>query len=317
MEVLLRHGRARYMDRVEQLAWFGPKLSNGVDMLETALKQNNVDDASICVQEIIADIIDPVTTIFEDMEKDIPLEKEGACIIIEHWPVERLDKVYSFLQKEASLPIEFLFFVQGLEVGCAPLINPTPFHHPLDSKPVLNVEPYPVDAGEAQPSFMPSHFTEANNVPTGAAVDPVPAENDSKNIACRADFTNTLQATQGGQQKSSSKTSGSSSIEKDVVFSYMTSTLFEFQMSVQDLMKGDSLSTSARNDVSTILQKLMDCGHGKKQLLEEGEAALYKAEVQRIQRRIANLANSVKKPIKTRELDTLAHNVMKLWSSAV
>ncbi|KAH7397273.1 hypothetical protein BKA66DRAFT_566394 [Pyrenochaeta sp. MPI-SDFR-AT-0127] len=132
-EIELNHieGRNRYKARVEQLAYFGPKLSNGIDMFELALQENNMDVVVIVVRDIITNILMPIDAIFKNMDNDVSLEEEGARILKEQWPIGRLENVYIFLRNQCSFSVELLHFLQGIEAICTPLDNP------LGPRPVL------------------------------------------------------------------------------------------------------------------------------------------------------------------------------------
>ncbi|KAF1850406.1 uncharacterized protein K460DRAFT_327236, partial [Cucurbitaria berberidis CBS 394.84] len=136
IQAIVDFARGRYMQQVEKLALYGPQMREGIDMLEAAVQNNNLIDMAEIVRVMTIEILEPAHALFKAMNENIPLEEEGARVLKEQWPVERLDKLYTFLKNESSLPEELIYFAKGIEAICKPVIHPTPFENPLDPKPV-------------------------------------------------------------------------------------------------------------------------------------------------------------------------------------
>lgn len=135
VQVLLEHYRSRYTERVEKIASFGPQLNKAIDLLEIAMQNNSPNAIATIALAIVEQIIRPTYTILEAMDIEIPLEEVGAKGLQTEWPLERLDKVYTLLKNEPSLPQELIYLGQGIEVVVARILKPTPFKNPLDPKP--------------------------------------------------------------------------------------------------------------------------------------------------------------------------------------
>ena len=75
IEILLHHARARYMERVERLAFCGPHLDQAVNLLESALAVGNFPEAMFIAESICVDILKRADEIFRDMNKEISLGK--------------------------------------------------------------------------------------------------------------------------------------------------------------------------------------------------------------------------------------------------
>ncbi|KAJ4376338.1 hypothetical protein N0V83_001621 [Neocucurbitaria cava] len=104
--------------------------------------------------------------------------------------------------------------------------------------------------------------------------------------------------------------------EKQNLMQHMQSSLFDLQEDVQKLLEGETLPPTPRNGVRKTLQAFLAIANGKMELLGDDEGRLYKNEVQRVVTRIANLKNkAAKKAPQTKELDTLAYDVLNVWFS--
>ncbi|CAO2658388.1 Nn.00g061110.m01.CDS01 [Neocucurbitaria sp. VM-36] len=326
IQAILEVARGRYMEHVEILAKYGPQLREGITMMDAALHDNNMPYLANIVQAMTTEILEPANALFKEMDNNIPLEEEGARVLKEQWPVERIDEVYTFLKNESSLPAELVYFGQGIEAICKPILNPTPFNNPLDPKPAPAFAAYPAYTGGATTKqFIPDLTTSSNTYPVPAPL--APAQNTttaptdfSANLMSFTNACNTAPAhnDQQGPSITVAAPSGSStnSPEKQDLMLHMQSTLFELQMNVADLMKGDSLPSNARQEVTDTLKQFVDYANGKKKVLTDDEGVLFKDEVKRVRGRIGNMKNTAaKKAIKTRELESIAHKALGVWIS--
>ncbi|KAJ5063494.1 hypothetical protein J3E72DRAFT_186622, partial [Bipolaris maydis] len=131
IQTLLDHYRQLYINRLEQLALYGRDLVMGIGYIEAALMAGGLYEAANVMQDMTHQVLLPIHTLLQKFNREIPLEEVGAEKLKSVWPMEGLVAVFEFLRGEPHLPPEAIDMMQGIQVICTALNNPTPFQDPL------------------------------------------------------------------------------------------------------------------------------------------------------------------------------------------
>jgi hypothetical protein len=343
INVLVDHYRAKYVQRVEQLEQCGPYLALGVDKLETAVSNKAMDeDTTLGVLQMTHEILIPSLNKLKEMDPEIPLDVEGAQRLKAAWPFDRLKGVFGWMLSEATLPPELIKLGKCIKAVCGRIDNPQVWEHPLTPKPqptygsLTQMDNAPTNnlsfQGAATMSINPPSAPADFN---GAAPNAPAAEDDGrKNYGSWADLT--AAAKQANQQATASQQTSSVPItfptplppnttnnsspdsqEKANIIGHFCISQPQLLSSVDDLLNANISSTArkdaARADVMACLKELLDNANGKRGILGDDDGAVWKDEIARVKKYLAELPEKAAKKKLNRNLEKVIEEVMKLW----
>ncbi|USP79463.1 hypothetical protein yc1106_06737 [Curvularia clavata] len=165
IQILLNHYRERYINRVERLALYAPDLTKGIDLIEAALMTGDREKAAGVTRALVNEVLLPIYGLLTECKQEIPLEEVGADKLKGVWPLERLEAMYFCLKGKLDFFPEAFDMLQGIEIVCMAIANPTPFQDPLAPKSVPANKSYmtlptkttlPIRAAESAPNTLPS-----------------------------------------------------------------------------------------------------------------------------------------------------------------
>ncbi|KAI1590075.1 hypothetical protein PtrEW13061_005776 [Pyrenophora tritici-repentis] len=127
--------RERYLVRLEKLVSYGPQLDTAITLFGQVLLPYNEQDAAAVVYTITWELLNPIQDLLNERAKEMPLEEVGAQELQNAWPMNRMDLLFDFLNRQAHVLPEVADMGHRLKAVMQAVYNPTPFDDPLASKP--------------------------------------------------------------------------------------------------------------------------------------------------------------------------------------
>ncbi|XP_014557918.1 hypothetical protein COCVIDRAFT_14912 [Bipolaris victoriae FI3] len=352
IQTLLDHYRQLYINRLEQLALYGRDLEMGIGYIEAALMAGGLCEAANVMQDMTHQVLLPIHTLLQKCDKEIPLEEAGAGKLKSVWPIDGIMAVFEYLQGEPYLPPQAIDMMQGIQVICTALNNPTPFQNPLDPKPVLNNAPKPsfnnnsnfqhtshqiIPAAKPSPSKGLSVIGAAS-APAGsgfskllaATAQSVNQEQNREPGSTSSGFAKLLAATAekaNSTQEASSGTapnvSPNTTLETDLspahaarttVLQYIATENLYFASEVQDLIRNNTVVGIHRRQASEYLKELIGLANGEEGFLGEMDAGSYRMQIETCVTKINTLPTNPRLNRDTQALKKLCGIALKLWS---
>jgi hypothetical protein len=331
---------------LERLARYGPDLEKGARFLEAALLAGDVEEAAHVMRDMTYQVLLPIYGLLQECDKEIPLEEVGAEKLRDIWPIERLGGMYAYLQDEPILPPEAVDMIQGIEVICTALNNPTPFQDPLVSKRVpiagsgLNI------TSETGASTTSTSLSEDLSIPSGASAlaesgfsnplvapaAPIIPEKQADSACTGSGFVKLLAATaekaENSQQAksddtpnptlhvtpSSTKDPPLESSARTAVLEYIATDNMYFESEVQDLIRNKTVAGIHRRQAAECLKQLVRLANGEQGFLGDMDAGHYRTQIETCVIKIDALPTGARLIRDTQALKKLCGTALKLWS---
>ncbi|KAH7556639.1 hypothetical protein BM1_06073 [Bipolaris maydis] len=342
IQTLLDHYRQLYINRLEQLALYGRDLVMGIGYIEAALMAGGLYEAANVMQDMTHQVLLPIHTLLQKFNREIPLEEVGAEKLKSVWPMEGLVAVFEFLRGEPHLPPEAIDMMQGIQVICTALNNPTPFQDPLAPKlnfnNTSNFTPQQiVPAAKSSPSEGLSVIGAAS-APAGsgfskllpATAQSVKQEQNREPGSTGSGFAKLIAAT---SEKSNSTRETSSDTAQNVppnpipetnllpahaartaVLQYIATENLYFESEVQDLIRNNTVVGIHRRQASECLKELIGLANGEEGFLGDMDAGNYRMQIETCVTKINTLPTNPRLNRDTQALKKLCGNALKLWS---
>ncbi|EUC45957.1 hypothetical protein COCMIDRAFT_94090 [Bipolaris oryzae ATCC 44560] len=352
IQTLLDHYRQLYINRLEQLALYGRDLVKGIGYIEAALMAGGLYEAANIMQDMTHQVLLPIHTLLQKCDKEIPLEEVGAEKLKSAWPMEGLVAVFEYLRGEPHLPPEAIDMMQGIQVICKALDNPTPFQDPLAPKPVFNdackptfnnnsnwqYTPHPIVPAVKPSASEGISVLGAASAPAGsgfskllaATAHSIKQEQNREPCSTGSGFAKLLATTtekaNSAQEASSDsapnvspniipKTSPSPAhAARTAVLQYIATENLYFESEVQDLIRNNTVMGTHRRQASECLKELIGLANGEEGFLGDMDAGNYRMQIEKCVTKINTLPTNPRMNRDTQALKKLCGIALKLWS---
>ncbi|KAH8711919.1 hypothetical protein GQ44DRAFT_830256 [Phaeosphaeriaceae sp. PMI808] len=321
---LLQSHEPDYRSRVSELGSYGQLLFSVLTQLINAMDHCNEQGICFVASELNKNVLKPVNNIFQAMNQDIPLLLDDANKIRAEWPIYEMQTAlerFNNAHDAGHLHME----IQGLAVSMNHLwqsilqsIDAVESADSLIEKVIASQMGWAYQPqGHAQPQYQQA---------------PTEVSYATQNFASFTEFVNASKAATNQQPQVPSTTvdspiSGSSSSTNDQqpmgylaskILSYIKLNVLDFEAEVKELLnKNEKVMPRPCRALTDQLEYIRDVALGETGIFdgsEDSDCARMKTEVKKVIKSIANLTNAKEKnTMKTRELDVVAHKVLKLW----
>lgn len=344
IQTLLDHYHQLYINRLEQLALYGRDLVMGIGYIEAALMAGGLYEAANVMQDMTHQALLPIHTLLQKCNKEIPLEEFGAEKLKSLWPMEGLMAVFEYLRGEPHLPPQAIDMMQGIQVICTALNNPTPFQDPLAPKPIFsNNSSWKYTPHQIVPAAKPSP---SEGISVIGAASATAGSGFSKLLAATAQSVKQEQSREPGStgsgfakllaataeklnssQEASSDTAPNVSPDttpetslspahaaRTAVLHYIATENLYFESEVQDLIRNNTVVGTHRRQASECLKELIGLANGEEGFLGDMDAGNYRIQIETCVTKINTLPTNQRLNRDTQALKKLCGNALKLWS---
>ncbi|KAF5854002.1 hypothetical protein GGP41_006806 [Bipolaris sorokiniana] len=331
-------------ERMKQLALYGRDLVMGIGYIEAALMAGGLYEAANVMQDMTHQALLPIHTLLQKCNKEIPLEEFGAEKLKSLWPMEGLMAVFEYLRGEPHLPPQAIDMMQGIQVICTALNNPTPFQDPLAPKPIFsNNSSWKYTPHQIVPAAKPSP---SEGISVIGAASATAGSGFSKLLAATAQSVKQEQSREPGStgsgfakllaataeklnssQEASSDTAPNVSPDttpetslspahaaRTAVLHYIATENLYFESEVQDLIRNNTVVGTHRRQASECLKELIGLANGEEGFLGDMDAGNYRIQIETCVTKINTLPTNQRLNRDTQALKKLCGNALKLWS---
>ena len=320
IQAKVKHYRDRYILRLEKLVSFSTPLARGIDQFEAVMMPLDKWGAANIVRILTWQIFNPIQDLLNDCAKEISLEDVGAQEVKNAWPMERMEKLLTFLQHQYYLPGEIIDMGIRLDAVLKAVYNPTPFADPLAPKPTPVFSTYCGLSATPGSSFAKLLAGTAEKASEGAKppTDTISAPPDSgfsKLLAGTAEKLSGDQQADSGNPQAAASTQVPDSPQRTAVLTHVNTNHTNLMDEAGDLInrKDGKVSANHRRQVESLFKQLLDDADGCERILERNEGTTYRSQVQLCKDGLDGLSLPHTKIPANKNLRRQCDEVMRLW----
>jgi hypothetical protein len=305
-----------------------------IDRLEAAISAMDTWEAVNVVHVLTYQVFEPVHSLLQECDNEIPLDPDGAQMLKGAWPMARLQGLFDYLLSKANgLEPEVILMAQGIESIFQRLNNPTPFVNPLapKSRPFSDFRP---NYSSTTANLTAVSASGAGTCVSGAVaafdcgwsfhgrasasgVDfvvggiPGAASGIAKLYAATAENT---AAKAADTQIPSVTVEPEDSIARTNVMQYVATDNMVLNSEIQDMFRNAEPKSSHRRTVTECIKGLVDAANGEEKILGTMDAPHYRSQIEKCVEKVDTLPRKHREVKDTKALKKLCGQALKIWS---